>query len=84
MRTEIGPEISGAVSDFLRECDQRKFAPIPPPAPLGAVSEAERLIGRAEARRAKLAEAAEGRGRFVAEAELNPIASGDKTSPRPS
>ena len=27
---EIGPELSAALSDFLRQCDQRKFSPLPP------------------------------------------------------
>jgi hypothetical protein len=51
---QVGAELSGAVSTFLRECDQRKFAPAPPAAPLGAVSQASKLVELAEARRAQL------------------------------
>ena len=47
--SQVGPELSVTVADFLRECDQRKFAPTAPLPPLGAVSTAAELIGRAEA-----------------------------------
>jgi hypothetical protein len=53
---QIGPELSAACLDFLRQCDQRKFAPIPPLPPLGAVSRALQLIEIAEARLATLAQ----------------------------
>ncbi len=46
----IGPELGTALSDFLHRCDQRKFAPEPPP-PLDAVEQALKLIARAQERR---------------------------------
>ncbi len=49
---QVSPELSAAVSDFLRKCDQRKFALAPPPMPLGAVATAVKLIEQAEAGRA--------------------------------
>jgi len=64
-REEIGPELAQRVGDFLRECDERKFAPlprVPPPLPekrpAGAVSRALELIGLAEGRKTALAETA--------------------------
>jgi hypothetical protein len=48
---QVGPELSGSVSEFLRQCDQRKFAPSPPQPPMGAVATAAKLIERAEATR---------------------------------
>ena len=51
-RQQVGASLSVAVNAFLRECDRRKFAPSPPPAPLGAAGLAARLIDQAEARRA--------------------------------
>lgn len=53
----IGPELATAVGDFLRQCDQRKFAPLPAQPPLGAVSQAAEFIDRAESRREALARA---------------------------
>jgi hypothetical protein len=47
----IGPELAANVGEFLRRCDQRKFAPEPPSTPLDAVSTAFGLIDPAEARR---------------------------------
>jgi len=51
---QLGPELSTAVADFMRECDRRKFAPAPPAPqapPLHAVSQALALVETAEARR---------------------------------
>lgn len=45
---QVSPELSATVSDFLRECDERKFAPVPPQPPLDAVEVAAKLIQRAE------------------------------------
>ena len=45
----IGPELSAALSDFLRQCDQRKFSPPPPAPPLSAVAQALKLIDQAQA-----------------------------------
>lgn len=52
----IGPELAAACSDFLRRCDERKFAPAGPGPveALGAVRKALELIEKAEARRAWL------------------------------
>jgi len=55
---QIGPELSAALSDFLRQCDQRKFSPPPPAPPLSAVARALKLIEQAQARRAALAQTA--------------------------
>jgi len=49
---QVKPELSAAVREFLRECDQRKFALAPPQPPLGAVATAAKLIEQAEAGRA--------------------------------
>jgi hypothetical protein len=57
-RQQVGAALSTAVNAFLRECDRRKFAPSPPPTPLGAAGLAARLIDQAEARRAASEEAA--------------------------
>ena len=55
---QVGPELSTGMGDFLRECDRRKFAPLPVLPPLGAVGQAAKLIEQGEARRAQLLEAA--------------------------
>ncbi len=56
---QIDSELSAAFADFLRQCDQRKFAPSQPRSPLAAVSWALKLIDEAEARRATLAQPAD-------------------------
>ena len=59
-REQVGPELTAALSDFLHQCDQRKFSP-PAPArlpPCGAVAQALRLIDQAQVRRSALAQAA--------------------------
>ena len=53
----IDPELATAVGNFLRQCDQRKFAPLPAQPPLGAVSQASHFIDQAESRREALARA---------------------------
>jgi len=55
----VGPELAGAVSSFLRRCDERKFAPSAPGAALDAATSALGLVGQAEERRAQLAKAAQ-------------------------
>ena len=55
----IGPELSAALSEFLRQCDQRKFSPPAPAPPLSAVAQALQLIHLAEARRSQSRRAAE-------------------------
>jgi len=53
MATElIGPELATAVSGFLRACDERKFSPTASGKPLGAASQALKLVELAEARKA--------------------------------
>ena len=52
----IGPELSAALSDFLRQCDQRKFAPPAPVPPFSAVAQALKLIDQAQIRRRALAQ----------------------------
>jgi hypothetical protein len=55
---KIGPELSAALGEFLRQCDERKFSPPTPAPPLGAVAEALKLIDQAQARLASLAQSA--------------------------
>jgi hypothetical protein len=52
----IGPELSAALSAFLRLCDQDKFSPPAPVPPLSAVAQALKLIDQAQARRLALAQ----------------------------
>jgi hypothetical protein len=54
----IGPELATAVGDFLRACDERKFAPAAGGEPCHAASRALALVEQAEARRARLRAAA--------------------------
>ena len=51
---KVGPELSAALGEFLRRCDERKFSPAANPAPSGAVNRALQLVELAEARRAWL------------------------------
>jgi hypothetical protein len=51
----VGSELASALSDFLRQCDERKFSPPPPAPPLSAAAHALKLIDQAEARLAALA-----------------------------
>jgi len=46
----IGSELAGTISDFLRRCDERKFTPSPPAAPMGAAATALKLIETAQGR----------------------------------
>lgn len=69
---DAGPELYRHVSCFLRECDERKFAPAPPSPPMGAVDHASKLVEAAEARRAGLSAAkADGRVAQVQPAQAN-------------
>jgi hypothetical protein len=52
---QIGSELSTALSEFLRQCDQRKFSPSAPAPPLGAAAQALKLIDQAQTRRLALA-----------------------------
>jgi hypothetical protein len=53
---QVGPELSAALTEFLRQCDQRKFSPPAPAPPLSAAAQALKLIEQAQARRAALAQ----------------------------
>ena len=53
---QIGLELSAALSEFLRQCDQRKFSPSAPAPPLSAVAQALKLIDQAQIRRLALAQ----------------------------
>jgi len=55
---QIGSALSAALAEFLRRCDERKFAPSPPAPALGAVARGFELIELAETRRAQLRAAA--------------------------
>jgi hypothetical protein len=57
---KIGPELAAAVGEFLRRCDEHKFAPFSPPAPLGAAARALELVELGEVRHAQLREVATG------------------------
>ena len=50
--TTIEPELAVATGDFLRRCDEWKFAPTPPVPQLGAVAGALELVDKMEASRA--------------------------------
>lgn len=54
----IGPELAAALGDFLRACDERKFAPAAGGEPCRAANRALALVEQAEARRARLRAAA--------------------------
>jgi hypothetical protein len=47
-RPQINPEMAESVGDFLRRCDQWKFAPEPPTPQLGAVAGALELVEKVE------------------------------------
>jgi len=53
----LGSGLSAGVAGFLRECDERKFAPPAPMPALGAVARALSLIETAEIRREQLRQA---------------------------
>jgi hypothetical protein len=55
----LGAELSATLGEFLRSCDERKFAPPAPRPALGAAAHALELIELAEARRAQLRQADE-------------------------
>jgi len=48
---KLDPDLASGVAGFLRQCDERKFAPQPVQPPLGAVTQATQLIDQAETRR---------------------------------
>jgi hypothetical protein len=51
---KLGEELSAALGDFLRECDERKFSTRSSSAPMEAADQALKLIAQAEGRRAQL------------------------------
>jgi hypothetical protein len=57
----LGTELSTRLGDFLRQCDERKFAPSVATPALGAAEQALRLLEQSEARRAELRQADEAR-----------------------
>jgi hypothetical protein len=54
----VGPALAESVTDFLKRCDERKFAPPAVQPPMGAADEAFHLVEVAEARREELRKAA--------------------------
>jgi hypothetical protein len=46
----IGPVLGAAAQMFLKQCDERKFSPTPPPGPFNAVGESLRLVEQGQAR----------------------------------
>jgi hypothetical protein len=52
---KIGPGPAQIVSDFLRECDHRKFSPVNPAAPMNAGRRALEIVSELEKQRAKFA-----------------------------
>lgn len=57
-RLEVPSELAGAIGDFLRQCDERKFSAAPPPSSIVAVDAALDLVEKFErARREKTVEA---------------------------
>jgi hypothetical protein len=51
---KIGQELAQSISNFLRECDEQKFASSPVSAPFNAATRALELVALAEKRRAEL------------------------------
>ena len=56
---QVGPELSVALGEFLKQCDERKFSPAVSPPLLGAAGRALSLVDQAETRRATLREQAQ-------------------------
>jgi hypothetical protein len=50
----VGPELAAGIAEFLRRCDERKFAPAVPQPALGAVEQALAFIKAAEQRLTQL------------------------------
>jgi hypothetical protein len=48
---KVGGDLAQTISGFLRECDQRKFAPANPNSPLNAADRALEIVSRAEQQR---------------------------------
>jgi hypothetical protein len=63
---QVGAELSTTTSDFLRRCDERKFAPDAPPGLTGAADCALKLVAQAEHHREQLRRAAQARSDSIA------------------
>jgi hypothetical protein len=50
----LGPDLAAQVAEFLRRCDELKFAPASSPTPMGAAARALELVELGESRRAHL------------------------------
>jgi hypothetical protein len=57
-KAQAGSDLTSSVSEFLRRCDERKFALSAPQPALGAAEQALSIIQSAEARREQLRQAA--------------------------
>jgi len=55
----VGLELSDGIAEFLRRCDERKFAPSDPQPALGAAEQALKVIEAAEQRLAQAHQAAQ-------------------------
>jgi hypothetical protein len=56
---KIGRDLASTISEFLRRCDERKFTPAPPAAPMTAAATALNLVEISQARLAELRRRAE-------------------------
>jgi hypothetical protein len=54
VRSQFRPDLGDAIANFFRQCDERKFAPTPPAAELGAVAGALALLEQIEQRRRQM------------------------------
>lgn len=63
---QITSDLSTATDDFLRRCDERKFAPDASPGATGAADHALKLVERAEIHREKLRRAAQAEPESIA------------------
>jgi hypothetical protein len=64
---QVGSELSTNTSDFLRRCDERKFAPDAPPEATGAAECALRLVAQAEHHREQVRRAAQANSESIAQ-----------------
>lgn len=63
---QFGSEVADTTADFLRRCDERKFAPGAPPQATAAAEYALKLVEQAESRREQLRRAAEAKPESMA------------------
>lgn len=64
---QVGLELSTTTSDFLRRCDERKFAPDAPPGATGAADCALKLVAQAEHHREQSRRAAQAKSEATAQ-----------------